>query len=386
MKAKHIIASIIIFLTLSINAQTDSTIKVETTFGFKGQSSSWAHVNANNPYPLYLGTRYIPQINYKLGLSQNRLIDFEASANIYGDAEIHFFDSASTNGNIKPYRAWGRYSTEQLEIRLGLQKIDFGTAVMMRALRWFDQVDPRDPLQLTDGVYAGLMRYYFLNNANIWVWGLYGNKNTKGTELIKTNYHIPEFGGRLQMPIPYGESGISYHHRFADSRGLDSSLVSNNMISENRIGIDAKWDLVVGLWFEGAFTQKNENVGALTNQEVFTIGSDYTFGIGAGLGVTLEHMLYSSDKSAFEFANTSNNTGLSLMYPIGMFDNIQAIIYYNWEQQQLYNFINWYRSFDRTTFYIMGYWNPEDASLPSANATENLYSGKGIQLMFVFNH
>ena len=96
-------------------------------------------------------------------------------------------------------------------------------------------------------------------------------------------------------------------------------------------------------------------------------------------------MLYASDENAFEFATTTNNTGLSIMYPIGMFDNIQAIFYYNWTNNYVYNFVNWYRSFDRTTFYVMGYWNPESTQSPSGGA-ENLYGGKGIQLMFVFNH
>lgn len=386
MKAIHIILFSLLWQCILLHGQSDTTSGIETNFRFKGQSSSWLHYNPNNPYPLNAGTRYIPQINYALGYQQNKLIDFELSTNIYGDVGVHFFDSARADGDLRPYRAWGRYSTDQLEVRIGLQKIDFGTAVMLRALRWFDQIDPRDPLKLTDGVYGGLMRYYFLNNANIWIWGLYGNKNQKGTELVKTNYHIPEFGGRIQMPIPYGETGISYHHRFADSRDISPILHANDMISENRIGIDAKWDLIVGLWFEGSLTQKSENLGVFTNQEVFTLGSDYTFGLGSGLGITLEHMLYASDENAFQFKNTTNNTGLSVMYPIGMFDNIQAIVYYNWEEQLLYNFINWYRSFDRTTFYVMAYWNPDSEAVPTAGAAENLYSGKGIQLMFVFNH
>ena len=69
----------------------------------------------------------------------------------------------------------------KLHIEPGLQKINFGSATMLRPLMWFDQVDPRDPLQLTDGVWGVLGRYYFLNNANIWLWGLYGNKNPGDT-------------------------------------------------------------------------------------------------------------------------------------------------------------------------------------------------------------
>ena len=68
----------------------------------------------------------------------------------------------------------------------GLQKINFGSAVLLRPLMWFDSLDPRDPLQLTDGVYAVLLRYYFPNNANLWAWALYGNDSPKGWESAAT--------------------------------------------------------------------------------------------------------------------------------------------------------------------------------------------------------
>ena len=97
---------------------------------------------------------------------------------------------------------------------------------MLRPLMWFDKIDPRDPLQLTDGVWGLLARYYFLNNANIWLWGLYGNEKPKTWEIGKTNQHYPEFGGRFQSPVPKGEAAVSYHFRMADTRGLDSICYS----------------------------------------------------------------------------------------------------------------------------------------------------------------
>ena len=330
----------------------------------------------------------MPQLNYDISLPKDKLIDFEASANIYGNMGIHFFDSASADGNISAYRIWARYSTPQLEFRIGLQNIDFGTATMLRALRWFDQVDPRDPLQLTEGVFGGLGRYYFLNNVNIWFWLLYGNDNLKGIEVVKTNAAIPEYGGRVQFPVPRGEAGLSYHHRTADSEYLDSLIAGYDQIPENRIGLDAKWDLVVGIWLEAVWVNKQKDLSYLTNQEALTLGTDYTFGVGSGLNVMFEHMLVSNDYNAFEFANTINLSALSIRYPIGMFDNINAIFYYDWKNNALYNFVNWFRQYDHTTLYVMGYWNPEQSplSLVGSGTTENLYGGVGIQLMFVFNH
>ncbi|MCD6564713.1 MAG: hypothetical protein J7K53_02100 [Bacteroidales bacterium] len=384
---KQIYIAVIVLFFWSFKSECQDSIPAShNSLLFKGQLSSWAHFNPDNPYPLYLGGRYIPQLNYEIQLPERKMFDFEVSANIYGDAGIHFFDSAYTDGDINPYRVWGRYSTKQLEVRLGLQKINFGPAIMMRALRWFDQVDPRDPLRLTEGVWGALGRYYFLNNANIWLWSLYGNKNPKGLEFIKTNANHPEFGGRFQTPVPKGEAAISYNHRVADSRDLDELVPVFNKIPENKIGIDAKLDMIVGLWFEGVWVNKSKNLGDYTNQEIMTAGVDYTFGIGSGLYVVLEHMLFTNDEKAFQFSNTLNFSGFSVRYPIGMFDNISAIFYYDWTNNSVYNFLNWYRQFDHTTLYVMGYWNPENPQMPAMGTARNLYGGKGVQVMFVYNH
>ena len=131
---------------------------------------------------------------------------------------------------------------------------------------------------------------------------------------------------------------------------------------------------------------KSENLGNYTNQELINAGVDYTFNVGSGLNVTFEHMLMANDENAFEFSNTINFSALSLRYPIGMFDNISAIFYYDWTNNSVYNFINWFKQFDNTTFYVMAYWNPENSQMPTMGSSENLYGGVGIQLMFVFNH
>jgi len=69
-----------------------------------------------------------------------------------------------------------------------------------------------------------------------------------------------------------------------------------------------------------------------------------------------------------------------------MFDNISAIFYYDWTNNSIYNFVNWYRQFDRTTLYVMGYWNPENFQMPVMGTARNLYGSIGVQVMFVFNH
>ena len=122
---------------------------------------------------------------------------------------------------------------------------------------------------MTNGVYGVLARYYFDNNANIWFWTLYGNKDPKGWEATDTYWKIPEGGMRIQYPMKKGEVALSYHYRTADSRELPLEGYQFKKIPENRIGFDGKWDVKIGLWVEGAWIHKSKNVGILTDENVF---------------------------------------------------------------------------------------------------------------------
>ena len=221
MRIPVFILNVLLFQIAEIQGMSQElSVFEKDTFNLGGQVSISTNFNSNNPLPVIAGGRYIPALNYGIRLSNQKLIDFEASANIYGSFAFHPFDTSFADGNLKPYRLWARYSDDQFELRLGLQKINFGSASMLRPLMWFDQMDPRDPLQLTDGVWALLSRYYFLNNASIWLWGLYGNHDPRAWEMIPTNKSIPEFGGRIQIPVPRGEMAVSYNHRMADNRDI----------------------------------------------------------------------------------------------------------------------------------------------------------------------
>jgi hypothetical protein len=157
-------------------------------------------------------------------------------------------------------------------------------------------------------------------------------------------------------------------------------------VAENRVGIDGKWDLGVGLWVEGSWIGKNKNLGKYTNNETVNIGTDYTFGLGNGLNIIIEHLITSYDETAFSFSNVVSFTGLSASYPIGLFNNISAIVFYNWGNNSVYNFINWRRQLDKFSLYLMAYWNPDNYIMPQFGGTEALFAGKGIQIMLAFNH
>jgi hypothetical protein len=363
-----------------------NTIVAQDSLKFSGQLSSWLNINPGNKLPAWFNVRYIPQLNLSARGKKDRLFDSELSLNLYGNAAFHPFDSAHFDGRVKPYRAWVRYSTDQLELRLGLQKINFGSASILRPLMWFDQLDPRDPLHLTDGVWAMLGRYYFLNNVNIWFWGLYGNNKPMGWEIVPVNKKYPEFGGRIQAPVPGGEAAISYHHRVADNSGMTIFDNTYDRIPEDKFGFDAKWDLKVGLWIEGSWTKKWKNIGNFTNEEIIDAGLDYTFRLGNGLYAAFEQLLVSTDTRPFEFGNRTLFSLATVNYPLGLFDRLSGIVFFNWSVNKMYNFVSWQRQYDKITFYIMGYWNPDTFILPSSSGNNDLFAGKGIQFMFVFNH
>ena len=360
--------------------------KVDDSIQFQGQLSGWAHYNFKPLNTLNLGIRYIPDLQYELKFAENHAIDVEASANIMGNTNIRFPDSIDFTKSLKPYRLWVRYTTHHLEIRVGLQKINFGSAEILRPLMWFDQVDARDPLHLSTGVYGALLRYYFINNAKLWLWTLYGNKKPKGWEVIPSNKNIPEFGGRFQWPLSMGEVALSYHHRTADSRNLNYPVAPYAEIGENRYGFDIKLDLTIGWWMEASLVSKTRDMGVFTNQEMINMGIDYTFGIGNGLNMSLENLLSSYDTKTLSFENTTNITALSANYPINFINNMQVILYYDWTHHSLYNFVNWYQKFNKITFYVMAYWNPENNQYIYQQESGQYYAGKGVQIMVVYNH
>ncbi|HOU02307.1 MAG TPA: hypothetical protein PK719_04300 [Bacteroidales bacterium] len=376
---RHILILFLPFLFIGLSEAQDS-------LRFSGQLSSWLNWNSANYFPLWAGLRYIPQINYEVTTNPGLHFDAEASANIFGNAGLKPFDTISASGKIKPYRAWIRLYSEQFELRFGLQKINFGSASILRPLMWFDQIDPRDPLQLTDGVWGVLARYYFLNNTNIWLWGLYGNNESRGWETVPVNSKIPEFGGRVQLPIPSGEVALSYHHRVADSRDIGSGVPSLEKIPENRIGFDIKWDMKAGFWIEGSLTHKGKDLGLLSNQVILNAGIDYTFGMGNGIYCAYEQLLATYGNTLLSFDKTTSFSLVSTNYPFGMFDRLGAIVFYNWDAHKIYTFLSWQRQFDKIMFYLMAYWNPESYQLPTMDPSDNIFAGKGIQLMFVFNH
>ena len=354
----------------------------------KAQVNSWSTLNFSNPLEYQIGARFIPEIGLEKSFPGIK-IDGQFSFHTTGSLDYRKWKNTGSYEKFSPYRIWARISRPQWEVRLGLQKINFGSATMLRPLMWFDRIDPRDPLQLTDGVYALLVRYYFKNNANIWIWGLAGNNKTKGWELIPSTVHHPEFGGRFQFPVPKGETAVSFHSRTANLAAFykDTLSLDSETFCQNRYAVDGKWDIGIGLWFEASI-EENKNAGdfgPMRYKHAFNLGLDYTFSIGNGLNTITEFLFFNQTDELFGNGQKAKISVFSANYPVSLFDRISAIIYYSWEDNSWYRFVSFQRTYDFWSFYLMGFWNPEQLGLYNFNEEQKLFSDKGIQIMAVYN-
>jgi hypothetical protein len=376
--AAAILASLLI-LACALDAQDTS---------LAGQLSGWLALNDEKPSTPRFGLRYIPDFSLGRGGEQRMALDAELSVNAYGSAAAPGWGDLQTDGRVKLYRLWLRLSSSRFEARLGLQKINFGSASLFRPLMWFDRLDPRDPLQITDGVSGLLLRYYFLDNTNIWLWGLYGNDAVKGWESVPTAAHKPEFGGRVQWPLFKGEMALTFHHRLADlSRGpFAAAAFRDPVISEDRLALDGKWDAGAGLWIEGSILKQRSQEIPFPYQAALTLGADYTFGLGNGLYVLAEHFLMENSAGAFGRGQGWRFSGLSWRYPLGLLDTVSGMVFYDWKSKDLYSFLSWQRTYDRWGWYVIGFWNPTRFQIYGTQAGNNYFSGRGIQVMIVFNH
>ncbi|MFH0760142.1 MAG: hypothetical protein V2A67_01410 [Bacteroidota bacterium] len=380
---KYYISIVFVFLPVVLLCQENRAV-----LNYSGQLSA-VHVSKfSRPYEMCNGLRYIPKLEAGFTFKNGVKIDGEASLNGSMQSSWVSNDTLTFDGRLKPYRIWARFAGERYELRAGLQKINFGSAVMLRPLMWFDQMDPRDPLQLTDGVYALLGRYFFQNNANIWLWGIWPGKNPKGWEMMASDRYRPEFGGRVQVPAGPGEIALSTHYRFIGTDQTNGTLpvTQEEPVPEFRIGLDGKWDIGPGIWFEGTYTYSDSISGDIKHQRMLTLGVDYTFGIGNGLTCMAEQFIYSMGSAMWESSKSMNFTATSLTYPINLTHSLSAMVFYNWEDNDWYRFINWGISLTNISFYLIAFWNPDRFDLYQNTGNSNLMGGKGIQVMFVWTH
>ena len=370
---------LIVLLILNAN------LTAQTTFSNKGQASVW--VAANGDASTLLGMRYIPTLNYGHSDASTWKLDSELAFNGFYSKIARLIGDIPGQSDLKTYRAWVRLSTSQFELRLGLQKLNFGPAMLMRPLMWFDQIDPRDPLQLTDGVYALLARYYFLNNANIWLWALKWNDGQRGMDFFTSDKEKPEYGGRIQVPVLSGEFGFSFHQRTTKPLQIFGLPVMSPTpsYSEKRYGLDGRLDYFIGMWFEGVLLKRDQIFESLNYEHRLTIGGDYTIPFRDGITVLAEYFKQETSSEAFAKREQISISAFSVRYPMGLLDNLSAIFYYNSEMHSWFRFANWQRTYNNWQINRIAFSKPDEGQIYGQTQI-TVFSGKGGQVMLVFNY
>ena len=116
------------------------------------------------------------------------------------------------------------------------------------------------------------------------------------------------------------------------------------------------------------------------------MGADYTFGIGSGLGISIEHLVTTFSKHAYPLNTVANVSASSIMYPLGFFDTISTMVYYAWNSHDTSFFLNYEHQFKYLSAYAMAYYNPSTPTALLGNSFENAFAGPGLRLMLVYNH
>ena len=356
---------------------------------WRGQVSTLGNIHKKSSgYDSHIGIQYVPTWSLVVPWP-TALFDTEFSLNINSQFNLKNNNENPIDFNLETYRLWLRRSTDVLDIRVGLQKITFGPARLLRSLRWFDHIDPTDPLQLTEGVWGIRAIRYFENNSNIWLWGLFGNSDTKGWEIIPTKKNNLEFGGRFQTQIGNSEIGLSAHNRIVSRRDLPEFLEINTMANatnEFRVAIDGYYDIGAGLWFEATYTHTDFGIDHPNWQALFTVGSDYTLSIGNGLTIIAEHFMYNLADKPSHVNNDLHLSAFMAAYQVSILDRFSTIFFYNWDSDLPYVYLSWHRTYDNWTFNLNSFYSSKNASQENYYRSITDFSSRGVQVMLIYHH
>lgn len=109
---------------------------------FSGLSLGCFSLNQSSVKNLQTVIRFLPEILCNKSLSSTWQLDLDFSIDGQGSLRSSEERKSSFSARARLYRAWLRLSQPRFEARLGLQKINFGSAALFRPLMWFDQLDP----------------------------------------------------------------------------------------------------------------------------------------------------------------------------------------------------------------------------------------------------
>lgn len=255
--------------------------------------------------------------------------------------KVSWSDDFDADLSSQHYRYYLSLNRPQTELRLGLQRLNFGSAKVLRPLMWFDNIDPMDSHQETKGVEALLLRHHWLNSANLWFWGIRGAENPKGNEFIGGKKNSLEFGGRLQYPSLIGDAGICYHQR------------ELNAGHEYRLGMDLRMDYAIGMWLEASASYFDGEQQPVNYSALASIGVDYVLEIGNGLAITSEGMLNALSYDALSKISYNDFTIAAMAdYPLGLLDSLRLLTSHTFKREEYMIASSWRRTYDLLSFEI----------------------------------
>jgi len=325
---------------------------------------------------------YIPTLSVYPEQSLFEGIDFEAALNLNAQFD-GFFGSGNkgADGSSEFHRLWVRYSSESVEFRYGLQKIAFGPGLILRPLRWFDSLDPKDPTGQTDAVTSARLRYFGKHGVTYWGWAVH----PENSDLFSP-------GGRIEFPIPIvGELGLTYHHR----PGYKGNKIPNHSgvpfvhqsSQEDRYGIDLRADLFLGFWGEAVKANSSGGIG-IVNRTLYMIGGDYTIPIANGFYLLTEYLVDEIESGFPDKTVKHEYSAFMMNYPIGIFDQVALIFEYDWDGDRMFNFLKISRTYDNLTVNLILFDNPKREEFSEIELSGAGYAGfgSGFQAVLVYNH
>ena len=364
-------------ITLLAICLSTSAVTFAQSFSLKGQF--WGSViHGDDPpagrssFETTLG--YIPMLSLARNLSDDRFVDLEWG---YRMGKVYAGDYAISSIE-EPYRLWLRYSSDQIEARLGLQKIAFGPAMVLRSLAWFDTIDPKDPTGQTDAVKAFRLRLFPTSSLALWLWSINNDQDTLS------------YGGRAELSTSIGEWGLTYHQdptELGQSVGQFPIFISG---PHQRVAVDYRFDGYFGFWFEGAgiFADSKQDV-ELNRFTLFTLGADYTIPIGSGLLIMAETMKINGSSTAVDSSSEQTYTALMASLPINMLHNLMFIAQIDWDNSYIYNYLRWGITYDHFSLNFIFSISPrrDDYNMAKEYLPKTVAGfGTGLQFMLIYNH
>lgn len=356
---KYLFLSLIIMFPLLVNGlDWDLSHKITSKNRYNNQ------VGDNN---FFFELNYQPDFSLKVWSNDTKKIDIQQVLKQTNDLDF-FQNEWREDIDLKLYRSLVRFSNLNSEYRLGLQQLNFGPALILRPLQWFDNIDPREENSDSDGVYAFLAKRYFLNNSNLWGWIILDDNEFRDDKSIDNFAKQIEYGGRWQYPLDNTELALSLHHRSLDN--MEHS-------QETRLGFDIRKDYILGFWAESSLSLYHGQESLLTSN-LSTVGADYTLSVGNGIYILIENLFISELSSAAYLPNKEGNTAFQVSYPLNLFDSVQSIVSYDW-QLELYNiFVSYSRSYDYLSLFFNFYQNGESKK---NSIIDQIERSRGIELV-----